>query len=158
MDEIFNVILKNTYTTSQFKHRLRILRDFFNQKFFSGISQIELTEVDKKWLSSLPKDFFEKFTKDNLTSTFTTLDTKLSQTPTLVLNIAFDPTDEALAQIGEYTRKNFTSFSLIQTKYDPRLIAGCSLIWKGINKDYSLKSQIEGKKEAILENFKKYLR
>ena len=157
MDPIFETILKNTYTQSQFKHRLRILKSFVSQKLFGG-QDSQLNETDLAWIKTLPEAFFQNFTKDNCTDYFKAVEERLANTPSLMLNIAFEPNDEALSEIGQFTRTNFTSFKLLDFKYDPSVIAGCVLNWKGISKDYSVREAIEEKKEVLLESFKKFLR
>ncbi|MBI2017776.1 hypothetical protein HYS92_01875 [Candidatus Daviesbacteria bacterium] len=158
MDQIFEAILGKTYTVFQFKHRLRILKSNFAQKFYGGAILIEPTAEDLKWLKLLPETFFQQFTPANLEETFSFLESKLKQTPTLALNLAFNPPDELITELGEYYRKNFNSFKLIDLKFDLKLIAGCSLVWNGVYKDYSLKARIEERKEVILQSFKKFLR
>lgn len=157
MDEVFETILKITYTHSQFKHIFRILKSYFNQKFFGGEFLTELTEADLSWINSLSPSFFDKFTKYNLSENLQSLEQKLVQTPTLIIYVAFDPTYDALYQLGQYVRGNFTFFKLIDIKYDPSLLAGCALVWMGVYKDYSLKARIEERKEQVLESFKKFL-
>lgn len=158
MDQTFETILKNTYTVFQFKHRLRILKSHFAQKFYGGALQIEPAEDDLRWMKTLPQSFFEFFTADNQAHVFTFLEGKLKETPTLTLNLAFNPPDELINELGEYYRKNFTSFQLIDLKFDLSLIAGCSIVWKGVFKDYSLKNRIEERKEEIMQQFRKFLR
>ncbi len=158
MDEIFEIILKNTYTVFQFKHRLRILKSSFGQKFYGGELTIEPAEDDLRWMKTLPQTFFQAFTPDNQTQIFTFLEIKLKETPALTLNLAFNPPDELINELGEYYRQHFTSFRLIDLKFDLSLIAGCSMVWKGVFKDYSLKSRIEDRKDEIMHSFRKFLR
>lgn len=157
-DQIFETILKNTYTVFQFKHRLRILKSNFNQKFYGGDLQIEPAEDDINWMKTLPQTFFQSFTADNQAQIFTFLEGKLKETPALTLNLAFNPPDELINEMGEFYRQKFTSFKLIDLKFDLSLIAGCSMIWKGAYKDYSLKARIEERKEEIMQSFRKFLR
>ena len=158
MDQIFETILKNTYTVFQFKHRLRVLKSHFAQKFYGGEFQIEPAEDDLKWMKTLPESFFQSFTSDNQVQIFTFLEGKLKETPTLTLNMAFNPPDELINELGEYYRKNFSSFKLIDLKFDLSLIAGCSMVSNGIYKDYSLKARIEEKKDEIMQQFRKFWR
>ena len=158
MDFVFEQILKNTYTISQFNHRLRVLKIFLNDKLFDGSKPVELAIEDQNWLKSLPSEFFNQFNANNLLDIIQSIQQKLSQSPTLILNIAFSADDQSLSQIGEFVRKNFKSFTILDIKYNPGLISGCALVWKGIYKDYSLKAGIEAKKEEVFAEFKKFLR
>jgi len=65
--EILNTVLKDTYSLTNLKHRLRILKSNLLKTFFGGESQTSsLTAQDLRWLQSLPEGFYRKFTKDNV--------------------------------------------------------------------------------------------
>lgn len=160
MDQQLNAILRQTYTLNQFKHRLSILKFKFLQDFFGTESKTEaLMESDLVWLKSLPPDFSKSINRDNVYVFFENLEKQLNSMPVLTMYLTFEPDDLSLTQIGEMTRKTFNNPNLIlELKYDPRLLAGAALSWKGIYRDYSLRARIEERKLAILQSFKKFLR
>lgn len=61
----------------------------------------------------------------------------------LVIFLPFDLPEEKIPQLGALVRQNFGPKFLMEIKYDPSLIAGAALAWKGIYKDYSVKSKIK---------------
>lgn len=150
MDQILPVILQDTYTLSQLKHKLSDLKSHLLENFFGT--------PDQTWLKSVPLKILQAFNKDNVYEIFTSLEIQISKLPTLTVYLTFEADDQALAQIGQFTRKTLNPALLLDIKYDPNLIAGAALVWKGVYKDYSLRSRIEEKKGEILEGFKKYLR
>jgi|SRR3990167_5861047 len=158
MDDLLTVILQDTYTLSQFKKRLKILQSYFQQQFFRSLATENLTPRDSQWFKSLPKSFMESFNKDNLSQNLSSLNSKINSTPILTVYLPIDVSDEALDQIGSKVRNLFGENFLLDVKYNPNLIAGCALTWKGIYKDYSLHSRIGERKLAILQSFKKFLR
>jgi hypothetical protein len=158
MDKLLPVILKNTYTLGQFKKRLRLLQDSFQQGFFNGPAFKPQSAEDENWLKSLPKEFMDFFNKENLSQTLASLTTQVATLPTITIYLAFEATDEALEQIGLKARSVFGENYLLDIKYNPSLIAGCSLSFKGRLKDYSLHAKILENKQAILDSFKKFLR
>lgn len=161
MDEILTIILKDTYSLSQLKHRLRILKSNLLKTFFGGESNqaLSLTAQDLNWLRNLPESFYQKFTKDNIYQILSDLEKGIPNLPTLTMYLTFEPDDATLGQLGSVTRKTFSSPSLIlDIKLDLNLIAGVALVWKGVYKDYSLRSKIESRKAEIFEGFKKFLR
>lgn len=158
MDDILSTILKDTYTLSQFKKRLKILQSYFQQQFFHSLATESLTPKDSLWFKSLPKSFMESFSKDNLSQNLGSLTKKISSMQILTVYLPIDVTDEALDQIGSKVRNLFGEKFLLDIKYNPNLIAGCALSWKGIYKDYSLHSKISERRLAILQSFKKFLR
>lgn len=159
MNEILNTILKDTYTLTQLKHRLNILKSYLLNSFFSSGTQNEaLSSPDLNWLKSLPPTFYQQFTKDNVYKIFADLESKINQFQPLIIYLTFEPDDAAISQIGAFARKTFKDLLLLDTKFDPNLIAGAALVWKGIYKDYSLRAKIEERKTEMLESFKKFLR
>ena len=65
MDPQFAEILKNTYTTVQFNHRLKVLKFFLTSKVFGGESAPDVPPEDLSWFNSLSKDFVSNFDADN---------------------------------------------------------------------------------------------
>lgn len=160
IDQLLNTILKETYTLNQLKHRLSMLKLKFLQYFFgTEKKQSLLSESDLMWLKSLPPDFSKSINQDNVYTVFEDLEKKINSMSVLTMYLTFEPDELSLTQIGEMTRKTFSNLTLIlDIKYDPRLLAGAALSFKGMYRDYSLRSRIEERKLAILQSFKKLLR
>lgn len=158
MDDNLATILKDTYSLSQLKHRLRILKNSLLKTFF-GSSEVKLNPEDQSWLKTLSPTFYQKFTKDNVYETLSGLDKTASSLSTLTLYLSFEPDNITTSQIGSFARKTLNSPALLlDIKLDPRLIAGTALSWKGVYKDYSLRAQLAVKKQELWEEFKKFLR
>lgn len=154
---LYKTLLQNTYTLSQLKHRLKILKIYFSQVFFKA-SPESLNDSDNLWLNSLPKDFIISFNKDNFANRLGQLENVINQLQTLILYLPFEVSGEALEKIGQKARILFNPALVLDIKYNPSLLAGCALVWKGVYKDYSLKSKIEERKMELSESFKKFLR
>lgn len=162
MDDTLTIILKDSYSLTQLKHRLRILKSYLLKDFFGKsqdqINILSLTPEDQNWLKNLPANLLKQFNKDNVYKIFTDWESKISTIPLLTLYLTFEPDEPTLEQIGGFTRKQFGPNLLLDIKLDVNLIAGAALGWKGVLKDYSLKTQIEAKKEEITAGFKRFLR
>ncbi len=159
MENILATLLKDSYTLNQLKHKLAFLRSYLEQQFFKGEESKDLfAETDLTWLKSLPQKFLQSFNKDNLYSTIEDLQNQIIKLPTLILYLTFDPNTQTISEIGEYVRKTFQTKLILDLKYDPNLIAGASLVWKGLYRDYSLRSRIDERQLAILQSFKQFLR
>jgi len=158
-NNLLNIILETTYTLSQYKKRVKVLNSYLSGKFFQAIKNTEnLNLEESKWLENLPKEFLDSFNKDNLSTLMTNLNSQIDKTPILTLYLPFEAQDEVLDQIGQKVRNTFGANFLIDIKYNPSLIAGCGLSWKGIYKDYSLHQKITERRLPILQSFKKFLR
>lgn len=151
MDTLLPTILQNTYTLSSLKHKLNILKAYLLHQFFGVPSD----EKEADWIKGLP---LQNISKDNVYEVFKSMEQAIAKLPTLTIYLTFEADDQSLAQIGIFARKAYLPSLLLDIKYDPNLIAGCSLVWKGVYKDYSLRAKIEEKKQEILTGFKKYLR
>ncbi len=167
MNNILNTILKDTYTLTLLKSRVRTLKSYLLNYFFAARAQDETTlpPQDLNWLKSLPPFFYQQFNKDNVYKIFADLESNIAALQPLIIYLSFPADDSSATQIGIFARKTFGSprggagnMLLLDTKFDPNLIAGIALSWKGIYQDYSLRAKIEGRKAEILEEFKKYLR
>lgn len=158
MDNLLDILLKDTYTLSQLKHKLKIIKSQLSQKFFGGGALEPLTPKDSTWFSALPENFLGEFNKDNLSLILTYFSNQINKMETLTIYLSFDAGGDILDQIGIKTRTTFGKIMLLDVKYNPALIAGCAISWKGIYKDYSLHSRIGERKLAILQSFKKFLR
>lgn len=168
MDEIFGTILKNTYSLGQLKHRLRILKANLLKTFFDPTPEVKksdytsganLAPSDLVWLKSLPAGFYQKFTRDNIYKIFSDIENAGGNLSVLTLYLSFEPDESALSQIGSFARKTFNlPYLLLDIKIDPSLIAGTALSWKGVYRDYSLRSQLALKKRELWEGFKRFLR
>lgn len=156
--DILKAILKDTFTQIQLKARLHILKSYLTQKLFEA-QKTAFEPQDINWLNSRDSTFYQKFTRENVYQLLSSLQTQVNQMTSLIIYLPFEANDEVLSQIGSFSRTTFGKPDLIfEAKFDPKLIAGCALSWKGIYKDYSLKAQIEERKAEVLESFKKFLR
>jgi len=168
MNNILATILKDTYSLSQLKHRLRILKSNLLKTFFGGITSTseeskptsEVTHPeDSNWLKSLPQSFYQQFNKDNVYQIFSDLEKMTTNLPILTMYLAFEPDEATLNQLGTFVRQTFNfPLLLLDIKINPNLIAGTALVWKGIYKDYSLHAKIEEKRNEISQGFKRFLR
>ena len=160
MNDILAIILKDTYSLTQYKHRLRILKSNLLRTFFGSESEtISLSTQDSDWLKSLTENFYQKFNQKNVYEIFSGLEKMDANLPVLIMHLAFEPDDATLNQLGSFARKTFNVPSLLLSfKFDPNLIAGTALTWKGVYKDYSLHAKIEEKRNEIAQGFKRFLR
>lgn len=158
MNQLLSTILNDTFSQAQLKHRRRILKSKLLQTFFGNTESLPLSPQDFNWLQSLPKEFYQQFNKDNVYHIFDEFDAQIQKLTMLTLYLTFEPDEASLSQIGTFARKTFSQNMLLDIKFDPNLIAGCALSFKGIYKDYSLRAKIESRKGEMLEGFKKFLR
>lgn len=164
MDQsVLNTILNTTYTLSELRKRVNILKNYLTLKLFGDIhewgkvvNQFNPDEI--AWLQSLEKSFLDSFNKDNVNPIFESIEKSLSQTNILNIYLPFETNSQINSSLGQNLRKLFDRIILLDVKFDPNLIAGCALSWQGIYRDYSLRKRIEDNKAQIMAGFKKYLK
>lgn len=165
MDNILNTILKETYTLQQFIRRVRLLKDYVNTSLFKGVNaQIDLNNLtsnsnDLNWLRSLPENgFFNQFNNQSFNQIFDYLDQTIQNQKPLLIYIPFEMPDDEIAKMGGSLRTSYGGKFLFDLKYDPSLLAGCSLVWNGLHKDYSIKKKIEGNETEIIKEINSYIK
>lgn len=156
MNNLLNIILNDTFTQTGLKHAMLILRAYLSQKIFG--SRAQFAPNDLNWLNTLPENFYQQFNSQNTYQLLEELTRETQKITPLVLYLAFEADESTAAQICSFARQTFQKPDLIlDIKVNPLLIAGCSLSWKGIYKDYSLKAKIDERKEDLMVSFKKFL-
>lgn len=159
IDETLSTILKDTYSLTQLKTRLNILKASLLKTFFGSNGQNIIPNQDLTWLKAIPVSFFQKFNKDNVYKIFSDLDKNSSHLQILTIYLTFEPDTPTISQIGLTARNTFSlPYLLLDVRLDPNLMGGTALVWKGVYKDYSLKAKVEERKEEVLQEFKKFLR
>ncbi|TSC64180.1 MAG: Uncharacterized protein G01um101493_206 [Microgenomates group bacterium Gr01-1014_93] len=158
MNNLINTFLNNTYTTSDIKRRLVLLKAFIYSKFFgSQFNPEEFDQADQKWLQSLSEDFFKNFNQTNATMNLEKLDQELKKIPVLTIFIPFEMPLAQTMELGIWVKQNLGSDIIFETRIDPDLIGGSAFSWKGVSKDYSLRQTISERRNEILETFKGYV-
>lgn len=154
IDPLLDNILSNTLTQSQLMRKLKVLNIYLQSKLFVIDGSINsLSSEETNWLSSLDQNLLNQINKDNFHDFFSKLEQQARTISPLILYLAFQPPDEEVIKLGERLRKDYGKNFLFEIKVDPSLLAGCALAWRGVYKDYSLKSKIAANKEQLTSIF-----
>ncbi|OGE37328.1 hypothetical protein A3D79_00090 [Candidatus Daviesbacteria bacterium RIFCSPHIGHO2_02_FULL_39_8] len=161
--KILTTILNNTYTLSQLRKRVNILKNYLTLRFFGNSQEWEkqANQFDPEeiaWLQNLDETFWQNFNKDNVYPIFEEIEKNLAKANILNVYLPFETNSQIAATLGQYMRKLFDRVILFDIKLDPSLIAGCALSWQGIYKDYSLRKKIADNRIQLMESFKKFLK
>ena len=149
-NNLITIFFQTTYSLQQAKARLRLLRAYLMRSFY----QQNQTPENDPWLLSLGDTFYKEFTRDTVYKKLRVIEDEVLKIQPLALYIAFDIPEEEVNNLGLWFRKNCTSPILFDIRHDPNLIGGCSFVWHGVYKDYSVRSTIELNKDKILGNIK----
>jgi len=163
--KIISIMLQNTYTTDDLVERLEFMRKYYNKSLFTEGGNISLQDVikdecDEYTLSAL-KQWVDKFTIENIQpiiifEALSTVQEDLKGVPSVILYVPVRFTHEQVEGFGVWFRENVQPNILISLRTDPRATGGCSLVWKSMFYDFSLKYFIEREKEKVVSMFNTY--
>lgn len=163
-NSITKTFFKTTYSVSQARARLRLLRDYLIDYLFappndnlltSQVKDVRPAGSDKDpWLKSLGEEFYNEFSHENVYQKLKVLEETISDSEPLVMYMAFDMPDDEINKLGPWMRKNIMEDILFDIKIDPTLMGGCAFSWHGIFKDYSLRAKVAQNHDKILANIK----
>lgn len=156
--QVIEKISTESSTFSQLNRRMRVLKGFIEKRLYGSAKVEDLTPEDQAWLGSLDQNFISNFTPQNSSQIFENIEEEILKISPLVVYIPFEMPAENLSEFGSYLKGSFGSKILFELRYDPTLIAGCALVWKGQLKDYSLRARISESKKEIFSTFKSYLK
>ena len=161
--ELLDLILANTYTHSQASKRLRLLKEIAVNRLFAepkkeGSTADVVMDEQQTWLQSLDTNIYRHFTQENVYKTFDDLEKAVKQINPLVIYVPIEIPDKELTKLGEKLRQDYGKNFLMEVRIDPTLIAGPSLVWNGIYKDYSLRQKINDSRQTILSTLQEYMK
>lgn len=155
-NNILNRFLEKTYYKTQINRRFNALKGFLQNKFFnSPLPKIDPEE--EAWIKSLGEDFYKNFTKLNVYQLLSKLEKDIKTLQTLTVYLSFDLPDEEKDRLGVWLRANFKKDLVFEIRLDQALIGGAALSWKGVYKDYSLRSRIDQNRDKIMASLKNYM-
>lgn len=162
--------LEKVYTKSQAIKGIRAIKDFLNFRSFNSpqtgsfeqalksfqtyysdkLSNFELSQKVNT-ISLLGEDFFKQFDATDLSTQLSALEKSLEQAKLVTMHVPFEmPFDEA-EKIGVWFKANLGKDALFDLILDPALIGGCTLSYKGVEKDYSIRQRIKNNKSKIID-------
>lgn len=175
--KILDELLRTTFTVEAFRKKALALKKMLQKEIYSGKSDeaaksrsdegFELGHSSLEGLGfSESKQFADfdfsllKGIKNNEFSAINEmLENFMKNMEMMSVYFVFTPSDEQVKEVGNWLRQNLKNQKLIyEVKVDPELIGGCAIAYKGVYKDYSLRARIDGNKEKLMEEFRKYFK
>lgn len=157
IQQLLDIILSQTYTQADALSRLQALKDlilfqlFQKGKEVSDLHAPEHSNPQTAWLISIGTDFYKLFNRQNVYTLFDSLEAEIKKLKPLIVYLPIDLPEEAVTELGQYTRQMFGKNFLIDLKVDPTLLAGTALVWNGIYRDYSIRKKIEDNRTDIIK-------
>lgn len=112
----------------------------------------------RAWVASELKTLFAKEGL-NKEETLRDLKDRLEKVKVLKLELAFEPTQDAISKIHEWAKANVDENILLDLGYNPAILAGTIITFKGKYGDYSLRKKLDeefrSKKREIMATLSK---
>lgn len=170
MTDLLAAILTNTFSQSDLKHRLVLLRQFLEFRFFKPhknenlVFQLNEFFVAKKEsrdefnaLNSWGYSFFSQFNKDNTYEILDQIDAAVGVLPTMTVYLPLELPIYEIPKLGAWLRANVAGNLVFDLKIDRSLIGGCALAYRGNYRDFSLRFYLEKNKLGVKRVIEDYL-
>jgi len=148
--------IRTTEDQEKILEEIDLLLSSFYQDKGMGFDSTLRTKV-RFWFSSILKEEFskEKVDKEEFLNT---LRQKVLDMEKVYLTLAFEPSIDTLDRISGLIRTFIGKPCLIDFSFDPRLIGGVEIIYKGEYRDFSFRRIFEEEFEKSREEFLKRLK
>ena len=165
-EKLLETILATSFTKVDAHRRIRIWREFLEQKFFGKGKKLALLEYLKKQECSLAdieaidawgNDYYDAFTKDNAYELTDMLTESLKSLNLISIYIPYEATDEDHKKFGLWVRANIDKYALIEIHVDSQVFGGCAISVDGRYYDFSLRHRLEGHTQDIHGILEKYV-
>src|SRR3989338_3041485 len=163
--------LTTTFTKNQALRRLRLAKELLELLFFQGANPDDFEntfnklkakyspyfvgqeglEEDVKFIYTLGPNFFKNFSTVNINDQTALLEKSINDTKNILMYLPFELPEDQVIVLGGWFKKNLGEDTLFEINYDPELIGGCAISYKGIYKDFSLRAKVDENKVKILE-------
>jgi len=155
-NEILQKLILVCNTKADAVKRVRILKEFLENKFFKNkslnlekfLKSLKASEYDIEAMKQLPAQFYASFNKNNAYPIIRKISKALDKLETIHLYVPVELTEGELFKIGSWFKKNVAK----------NLTLGCALSRNGVYRDFSLKYFLQGKRpeiNKILDNYVK---
>lgn len=162
-EKILDELLKDTFTLEVLRKRYQVLKrkiegDIYHQKDDVSNSEHEEKNSDDG-LDGFDKSILRDVKGSDYSKVSEYIENFIKNLEALSIYFVFVPDEKQIKEVGTWLRGNLKNPRLIfQVKVDPALIGGCAIAYKGVYKDYSLRSRIGENKSKLIEEFRKYFR
>jgi hypothetical protein len=157
-DKLFETIIATTYTKAEIYRRIRLLREYLEEKFYGKEKAVDfaaflnkkgISKSDYEVMMSWPEDMLTSFEKSNAYDLIDGLVATIKARPVVTLYIPFDPPPAETAKLGSWFRKTVHVHVIIDLHVDLTTFGGCAFAYEGIYHDYSLGYYMQKHRDEI---------
>lgn len=107
-------------------------------------------------LNQFGEEFFKLFDPTSLSEQLTQIEKSLESTKTVTIHIPFEMPESEVEKTGIWFKANLGKEAIFELLFDASLIGGCTLSYKGLEKDYSIRQKIKDNKSRIIETLAEF--
>lgn len=162
-EKILDQLLKDAYTLEEFRKKYQEFKRLAEARLYeseSGVKNQKSEEgggVKDGEKSGELEDLAGQLKSGDFVRVSEYIEDFMRTHEALAIYFVFMPEKEQIREIGNWLRTNLKNpRQIFQIKVDPALIGGCAIAYKGVYKDYSLRSKIGESKSKLIEEFRKY--
>ncbi|MGM0482273.1 MAG: hypothetical protein ACQEP6_00195 [Patescibacteria group bacterium] len=170
--DLFKVIFSNTYTYTDFRYRLSVLREFVEyllytkeegslsvmEKFdrFSGEKGMSYEDIKffKEWGESV---FRKAAFEGDIYKTLEHIEERFKESPLFILRAPVIFSKEDQRYFGKWVRENVDGRAFIKIKVDESINAGCVFSWSNDQYDMSFERLRKERYDKISERIREVL-
>jgi hypothetical protein len=155
--ELQNILLETTYTKTDYLRRVRIIREYLEERFFKGndlrfpdyLGLIKASQHDREAFSMWNDEIMRFFTKDNVYTLINSLAENIKVLPVLTVYLPVNLDDYQIDELGKWFRKSLSPILIMDIHCNPAIISGCAYVWNGKYHDFSLHKLIDIKQDIV---------
>lgn len=155
-EKILDKLLEDAYTLEEFRKKYQAFKQAAEANLYNDNQESQRKDGENY---GILKDLAKEIKSGDFVRITQYLEDFMRTQEALAIYFVFMPERAQIKEVGEWLRLNLKHpRQIFQIKVDPTLIGGCAIAYKGVYKDYSLRSKIANNKSRLIEEFRKYFR
>lgn len=165
-NKLLDQLIKVSQTKTDITRRLRLLREFLENKYYSKkkltlesfLKTAKCSREDATALSSLSSDFYKSFTKGSTYPLLSKMEKLLNNQDIIHLYTPYEFPPEEKERLGRWFKVNVRKDVILEIAADPKLTLGFAFAYKGVYHNFALKYFLDKNRRqinTILDNYVK---
>ncbi len=164
MTPVLQHMLSTTYTVPDLHRRVRLLHECLEAVLYDEPQQLRVlpvkerrekaineraNESDAKALLELDEKLWDGFTAVNFTTKIKALIKESEELSVMTIYVPVEFTDKQLAPLSDWVRREVTPGLMLEVEIDPKVVGGCSFVYKDNHFDWSLRRYLRSKQGLV---------
>jgi hypothetical protein len=169
LQEVFQQLLQNTYTSDTLYQRIRLLKEYYETHLYSQNEEGQHITIENFCAQkSIDPDTTEALTAweryfhehtsgaEESIKTLHELEQNIHLLPSIVVYLPLIFDNQEIAKIAGWFRTNVRKDMILEVKIDANVTGGCALIWNNTYYDFSLRYFMRKERAGIVSMLNAY--